>query len=46
MSDAAAQATYDLAYCYMLNGEFLRCVELLETSELVYSNLKFRILAG
>ena len=46
MSDAAAQATYDLAYCYLLNAEHLRCVELLENNELVYSSLKFRVLVG
>ena len=46
MSDTAAQATYDLAYCYLLNGEFQRCVELIETSDLVYRNLQFRILTG
>lgn len=45
-SDAAAHAFYDLAYCYLLNGEFLRCVELLENNELVYSSLKFRIITG
>ena len=46
LSEAAASATYDLAYCYLLNGENLRCVELLENSELVYVNLKFRTLVG
>jgi len=29
-----------------LNGEHLRCVELLENHDLVYSSLKFRILVG
>lgn len=46
MTDATAQATYDLAYCYLLNGENLRCVELCENNELVFSSLKFRILVG
>ena len=46
MSDASASALYDLAYCYQLNGEHLRCVELLETNELVYSSLRFRILVA
>ena len=46
MSEAATAAFYDLAYCYLLNGEHLRCVELLENNELVYSSLKFRILVG
>ena len=41
-----ASAIYDLAQCYQLNGEYLRCVELLENNELVYSSLKFRILAA
>ena len=46
MSESAATATYDLAYCYLLNGENLRCVELLENNELVYASLKFRTLVG
>lgn len=46
MSEACAAAFYDLAYCFLLNGEHLRCVELLENNELVYSSLKFRILTG
>ena len=46
LSEAATAAFYDLAYCYLLNGEHLRCVELLENNELVYSSLKFRILVG
>ena len=46
LTDACAAAIFDLAYCYLLNGEYLRCVELLENNELVYSSLKFRILAA
>ena len=46
MSESAASAIYDLAYCYLLNGENLRCVELLENNELVYASLKFRTLVG
>ena len=42
LSAAGASAIYDLAYCYLLNGEHLRCVELLENHDLVYSSLKFR----
>lgn len=46
MSETCASAIYDLAYCYLLNGEYLRCVELLENNDLVYSSLKFRILTS
>ena len=46
MSESASSSLYDLAYCYLLNGENLRCVELLENNELVYASLKFRILVG
>ena len=30
----------------MLNKEYLRCFELLQKSDLVHQNLKFRLLAG
>jgi len=29
------QAVYDLANCFFLNGEYLRCIELLEKQELL-----------
>jgi hypothetical protein len=44
--DPIIQAVYDLGYCYLLNKEYLRCVELIEKQELVYHNLKFRLLVG
>ena len=46
MIDPIIQAVYDLGYCYLLNKEYLRCVELLEKQDLVYFNLKFRLLVA
>jgi len=46
VSETCAAAIYDLAYCFLLNAEYLRCVDLLENNDLVFSSLKFRILAG
>lgn len=57
MTEAFQTAVYDLGkssslsdpllgYCYLLNKENLRCVELFEKYELVYSTLKFRLLTA
>lgn len=46
MSETFQQAIYQLAYCYLMNKEYLRCVELLEKYDLVYQTLKFRLLTA
>lgn len=41
-----AIAVYDLAYCYFLNKEYLRCVSHISKHELTYESEKFRILVA
>lgn len=38
------KAVYDLANCYFLNKEYLRCVQLIEKFELAFHSEKFRII--
>jgi hypothetical protein len=40
------RACYDLAHCYLLNKEHLRCVSLIEKYELVFHSEKFRIMTA
>ena len=45
-SDRYVAAVYDLAHCYMLNKEYLRCVQLIEKYELAFHDERFRILTA
>lgn len=38
------QSVYQLAFCYMQNQNYMRCINLIESHELVDSHLRFRIL--
>ena len=40
------QSIYNLAYCFMLNKEYMRCINVIEKNDLIYSNEKFRVLTG
>jgi Anaphase-promoting complex, cyclosome, subunit 3 len=40
------KAVYDLANCYLLNKEYLRCIELLEKYAKQQFSLKFKLLAA
>jgi hypothetical protein len=41
-----AQAVFDLANCYLLNKEHLRCIELLEKYSKHHFGLKFKLIAA
>jgi hypothetical protein len=38
------QSVYDMAYCFVMNKEYMRCINLIEKHDLVYRHEKFRIL--
>ena len=38
------QSVYDLACCFMQNENYMRCINLIESHEMVDSHLRFRIL--
>ena len=38
------QSVYDLACCFMENASYMRCINLVESHEMVDSHLRFRIL--
>lgn len=40
------RALYDLAHCYLLNKQHVRCVEVLQKYEKQACNLQFRLLTG
>jgi hypothetical protein len=40
------QSVFDLASAFMLNKEFMRCINIVEKYELVYRHEKFRILVA
>ena len=40
------RAVYDLANCYLLNKEYLRCIELLEKYAKQQHSLKFKLIAA
>ena len=40
------QSVYDLAFSFMQNKEYMRCINIIEKHELVYRHEKFRILVA
>lgn len=38
------QSVYDMAYCFVMNKEYMRCINLIEKHDLVFRHEKFRIL--
>ena len=40
------KAVYDLGHCYLMNKEYLRCVQLIEKYELAFHSEQFRILTS
>lgn len=40
------QSIYTLAFCFLQNREYSRCVNIVEKHDLVYSHEKFRVLVG
>lgn len=38
------QSVYELAYCFMQNENYMRCINLIESHEMVDSHLRFRVL--
>ena len=39
-----AQSVYDLSYCYFLNKEYMRAINLIEKNTLAYFNYRFTII--
>ena len=45
-ADQFIKAVYDLAHCYLMNKENLRCVQLIEKYEMAFHSEQFRIITA